>query len=273
LPTPITHLVIAKEIWNSRSAAFPQTDDAALAAFLLGSTVADSRVITGSPRAATHFLDLPPKSPESGVRGVLSAYPELSAIENLAPCGRLLVGGYLAHLLADEIWLIRIFWPRFTSPTGPHSREVLLRHDLLRTLVDQMDRAKVPAYYRDALQHYECTNPLPFLTNVELETWRRLLLRELEAPDSSPTQKHFAGRYGLSASEFVALLESERYPGGEIWQTVSPAEIERYHEESAEAGGQLLEAYLSGQVDRFAFPPLTFDKHAAHIHPKEGPRE
>ena len=255
MPTPVTHLVIAQHILDARPDLLPEGDSHALGVFLLGSTLADVRVLTGEPRTATHFLRLPPQRGDSGIRRMLRDYPALADLNGAGPCARLMVAGYLAHLLADEIWLLRIYWPYFKSPKGYHDTDLLLRHDLLRSVMDQQDREVVSRTFRQALESARCANPFPFISDAGVEAWRQLVLRELESPDSSPTFAHFASRYGLSLGEFVALLRSPEQMA-RVLQIVPSGALWRYHEECARVGGELAAAYLAGCVGDFPHPIL-----------------
>lgn len=258
MPTPVTHLVIAHNILNARPELLPDGDAFALAAFLLGSTLADVRVLTGEPRAATHFLGLPPRRGDSGIRAMLHAHPRLADLNGAGRRARMMVAGYLAHLLADEIWLLRIYWPYFRRVTGCEEAECLLRHDLLRSVLDQRDRAAVPRAYRAVLESARHASPFPFISDESVDGWRQLLVRELESPDSSPTFAHFASRYRLPLEDFVALLRSPEHME-QVWRMVPAGTLERFHSEAASVGGALVAAYLGGHVAEFPLPALDPD--------------
>jgi len=264
LPTPITHLAIAQQMLETAPEVLRSAEPLALSAYLMGSTIADVRVLTREPRASTHFLDLPPRGGESGIVHMLRAYPQLAAPDDLDVEVRLLVAGYLAHLLADELWLVRIFWPRFCGPDGKSDGGLLLRHDLLRTQLDQEYRGQVPAHFRSLLEQYAGPSPLPFLSDSAVAAWRELLLRELEAADSSPTYAHFAGRYGLSVEEFVGLLRSRDFMSQEVMTKVSPYELQRYHIEAVGIGGHLVREYLAGRVAHVCLPVMDPAKPAPY---------
>lgn len=255
MPTPVTHLVIAQRILDACPELVSEGDDGALGAFLLGSTLADVRVVTGEPRAATHFLRLPPQRGDSGIRAMLGAHPRLADPNDADPCARLMVAGYLAHLLADEIWLVRVYWPYFKQAAARHDMERLLWHDLLRSVVDQQDRTAVPRSFRRVLESARCPNPFPFISGEALDAWRELLLRELESPDSSPTFAHFASRYRLPTEAFVALLRSPDYMA-RVQGLVPGVTVARYREEAARMGRALVAAYLDGRVREFPLPLL-----------------
>jgi hypothetical protein len=195
---------------------------------------------------------------------MLRAYPQLADADALDVAARLLVAGYLAHLLADELWIVRIFWPRFRGPAGRPDAGLLLRHDLLRTQLDQMDRDLVPGHFRDELARCARESPLPFVSDEAMASWRELLLRELESADSSPTYAHFARRYGLSADEFVGLLGSEEFMAREVMARVSLREMQRYHQEAVEIGGHLVREYLAGRVAHVRLPVMDPDNPAPY---------
>lgn len=264
MPTPITHLVIAQRILDSRPERVPQGDDDAFGAFLLGTTLADVRVLTGEPRAATHFLGLPPRRGDSGIRALLHAHPQLADLNGAGMCARMMVAGYLAHLLADEIWLIRVYWPYFKHAVARHDWERLLWHDLLRSEMDQQDRTAVPAEFHRILGAARCASPFPFIADEGVEAWRQLLLRELESPDSSPTFAHFASRYRLPTEEFVVLLRSPDSMA-RVQRMVPEGVLERFHAEAADQGGALVAAYLGGHVAEFPFPSLDPDNPHPYV--------
>ncbi|MGB9593594.1 MAG: hypothetical protein ACPL7R_05615, partial [Anaerolineae bacterium] len=157
----------------------------------------------------------------------------------------------------------RIFWPYFRRD-GCDETERLLRHDLLRSEMDQRDRAAVPREFRRTLESARCARPFPFISDDDVEAWRRLLIRELDSPDSSPTFAHFASRYRLSVDDFVARLRSPDYMA-QVRRMVPVGALERFHDEAACMGRALVAAYLEGRVGDFPLPILDPDNPQPYL--------
>ena len=81
--------------------------------FCLGSTSPDIRAITKRARSEYHFVELDFKTIGEGVSGMFSAYPDLMDAAEHDGATRAFVAGYIAHLLTDETYIVRMFRPYF----------------------------------------------------------------------------------------------------------------------------------------------------------------
>src|SRR5438094_833706 len=115
MPTPFTHLAAADELLARPELAPDVKADlrAELPAFLFGNTAPDVQTISGQPREATHFFQVPLQGAPPAGRQMLGSFPALAARAALPAAQAAFVAGYLAHLVFDQIWIRDIFEPFF----------------------------------------------------------------------------------------------------------------------------------------------------------------
>ena len=81
--------------------------------FLLGSTSPDMHVISKENREQYHFSTLSVNKIGTGVENILIKYPELKNIREQNSETQAFFAGYISHLIADEMWINKIFRPYF----------------------------------------------------------------------------------------------------------------------------------------------------------------
>ena len=77
--------------------------------FLLGSTSPDMHVISKENREQYHFSTLSVNKIGTGVENILIKYPELKNIREQNSETQAFFAGYISHLIADEMWINKIF--------------------------------------------------------------------------------------------------------------------------------------------------------------------
>jgi len=179
-------------------------------AFLLGSTAGDVQVITGQPRAATHFYRLSEPHERSAAERFLMACPELANPEQLSPAHAAFVSGYLVHLVWDEIWARDIFIPCYRD--GPLRAEHLayhLHHNALRVHLDWEAYEQLRSMPRlvPALCGVTPDGWLPFATSSALLAWRDWLVEQLVDPTKIQTSKVFAERLQVPIEALKTVVD------------------------------------------------------------------
>lgn len=248
VPTPFYHLSVAEELL--RQVVLPASIQHFLfqhkGAFLLGNTAPDVQVISGQPRASTHFFDLPirPGDRPAWVR-CLSDYPSLANKPEQTDARLAFITGYLCHLQADWFWIKEIFVPAFglQARWGAFPQRLYL-HNVLRAY---LDREIIPALRNGTNTHLQATKPinwLPFVEDGFLRQWRDFLSGQLQPGARTLTVDVFARRQGVDPQEFQGLLESEERMEIEIFHRIPRSRVESYRQKLVESNLQLIQSYL-----------------------------
>ncbi len=248
MPTPFYHLSVAEELLNQ--VALPASMQQFLlqyrGAFLLGNTAPDVQVISGQPREATHFFNLPiRKGDQLAWVQCLLDYPSLASYQELPPVRAAFMTGYLCHLQADWLWVKEIFAPIFGLYTrwGTFPQRLYL-HNVLRAY---LDREIIPALGNGTNAHLQATRPdqwLPFVEDVFLWQWRDFLSAQLHPGAQTLTVEVFARRQGVAPQEFQGLLDSEERMEKEIFHHIARSNLEFYRQKLVEANLELIRSYL-----------------------------
>jgi hypothetical protein len=210
MPTPVNHLILAQEMIAAGrlSAAARRLLESHWGPFLLGNTAPDSHRLT-----AHHAVFL---------------------------------GGYLAHLLADEAWWRDVFDPFFglSAPWGAWKERIFL-HNVLRTHLDREDQAQLNGSAGPALATAEPRGWLPFVSDDALCAWRDLLVTQLQPGHHIRTAEVFAERMHV-ASELIeeALLSPQ--PMARIFRHATLAHLQAHRADVVRRSVDLLNEYLGG---------------------------
>ena len=253
MPTPFYHISIAFDLLAHPDlpGEVRSTLEQNWAAFLFGNTAPDVQVVSGQPREDTHFFDLPIRPGDMpGWDRFLAVYQSLAQPENLSPSQAAFLAGYLCHLQADWLWILKIFSPVF----GPYCNwdsfaHRLYLHNVLRAY---LDRQILPGLDPDTGTELSRAKPagwLPFVQDVHLHTWRDYLAQQLQPGASVQTVEVFAARQGLSPDAFYHLLSSEEEMDHNVFSHISRHELVHYRHHLLEENLRLLRRYLISQED------------------------
>ena len=248
MPTPINHLVIAQEMVKDDHLSPParRLIESAWGAFLLGNTAPDVQTVTRQPRDETHFYHIPPTDETPPYWRMLSAHPELAHAEQLAVEQAVFLAGYLAHLLADEMWWRKLFDPVFGEHAGWGTwRERLFLYNVLRTFLDRQDQGKLDAGVGPALATVEPHGWLPFTNGDGLRLWRDILARQLEPGQEIRTAEVFAARMQLPARAIETALRSPQKMAL-IFSHAPPERMESHRADVVRRSVALVNQYLGG---------------------------
>lgn len=248
MPTPFYHLSIAQQILDHAllSAAGRQILQANRGAFFLGNVAPDVQVVSGQPRAHTHFFDLPLRDNERlPWEALWSAFPHLRQSSHLPLEQRAFLAGYLCHLQADWLWISQIFIPVFglRSPWGTFEERLKL-HNVLRAYLDQQVLNSLPANLAAILQSTTPTRWLPFVADHHLSQWRDQLTAQLTPGNKVATVEVFAARQGVSAEEYYHLLSSEQAMDELIFSHINRHQLAQFRPQLIRENISLLRAYL-----------------------------
>ena len=248
MPTPFYHLSLAEEILAHP--ALPAGTHLFLSEhrneFLFGNTAPDVQVVSGQPRASTHFFDLPlqPDEPPAWEK-FLAANASLSDPDELPAAQAAFVAGYLCHLQADIFWIREIFLPIFGRRSQWESfPKRLYLHNVLRAYLDRLilpeltDGATISGILPDSW--------LPFVQDVHLISWRDFLTSQLHPGARIQTVEVFAARQGVSPEAYYALLNSEERLDEEIFTHLPRQVLEDYRQEIVRENISLLRDYSIG---------------------------
>ncbi len=218
-------------------------------AFLLGNTAPDFGTVSGLPRAASHFFDVPMLDRRPAHLRLLARHPELVRPDELAPDRAAFVAGYLAHLWLDQAWIATFFEPIF-GPEVPRGsfHQRLVNHNLLRAYLDQKDRNRLQPEVGTALNQAEPNGWLAFAPDKDLRQWRNHLRIQLEPGGSSRTVRVFSSRLGISADKFAARLASRAEMERAVFRYLPQSHLRAFWDLSLIHSVELVAAYLAGEI-------------------------
>ena len=232
MPTPFYHLSLAEELINHPNTPEPVSQFLRVfrSEFLFGNTAPDVQVVSGQPREATHFFNLPILAGNPPAwKACLTKYPQLATTGNLPAAHAAFLAGYLCHLQADWVWVKDIFIPAFGSrATWGTFRQRLYYHNVLRAYLDQKILPGLPIDTGTCLRQVKLDGWLPFVKDHSLAVWRDLLARQLQPGAAIETVEVFSSRQGISAPEYYALLASEERMQGEVFEHLSLEQVQSY---------------------------------------------
>lgn len=251
MPTPFYHLALAHA-----ALAHPDLSEAArahltahLGPFLLGNTAPDVQTVSGQPREATHFFDLPTAAPIPAWEPLFAAYPHLADAAALDPAHAAFLAGYLAHLLLDQLWIIHILVPYFyNDPTWPSRDDRRLWHNVLRAYLDAQC---LPTLIGPTGAHLASATPhhwLPFTADEHLTTWRDFIANQLQPGQPSQTVAVLAERIGADPARFAAALADQAALQANLFGRYPLATHAQYRQHALTLTLRTLNAYLAGNL-------------------------
>lgn len=251
VPTPFNHLALAERLLASPKlpSGTRQQLQRARPAFVLGNVAPDLGTLTGLPREASHFFEVPMQDLRPAHQRLFEAHPELAEPARLAPDHAAFLAGYLAHLWLDQAWILAIFEPVF-GPEVPRGsfKERLIAHNLLRAWLDEQDRRRLDGAVAAALREAEPQGWLPFAPDEDLRRWRDLLADQLAPGGDSQTAEVFAGRLGITAEEFRARLASPGWLEQAVFRHISRRRLRAFQRLALARSLELVTYYLAGRL-------------------------
>ena len=251
MPTPFYHLALAEELLEDASLPAPvrRLLRSEVPAFLLGNTAPDVQTLSGQPREATHFFEVPMRVRRSAQARMFAAWPELAHASGLAPDRRAFLAGYLCHLFLDQLWIRDLFEPVF----GPEARwesfpERLYLHNVLRVYLDRELPARLPPGISGTLRQAQPAAWLPFVTDGHLQTWRDFLAGQLEPGAHNRTVEVFAARLGRDPNDFDALLSSSVDLDRRVFARVSRDDLARFRAQGLAGCRRLITEYAAEAI-------------------------
>jgi hypothetical protein len=245
VPTPFYHLQLAEDLLRQSSGSVPvRCLQSHRPAFLLGSTAPDVQTISGQKRFETHFFELPLQHADLlPWKRMLAAHPGLDNRGYLDCDLGAFLAGYACHLLADWLWVRRIYAPVF----GPDCDwDTLPRrsylHNALRAYLDQQIWNQLPADLGQTLAQAFPQAWLPFAADTDLIQWRDWLVDQLSPGGAAQTVEVFAARQGIAPQEYYALINSEARLESEVFSRLPRVQLEAYRQELWAETIQLLQS-------------------------------
>jgi hypothetical protein len=245
VPTPFTHLVIARDIVDDPRLP-PDLRQALMAewpAFLFGNIAPDAQTVSGQPREATHFFPVPLGSAPPAPQRLFARHPELARPERLPGAQAAFLAGYLAHLALDQLWVREIFETAF----GLRARwgtfdERLYLHNALRAYWDADDLRQLSSGTTPSLRAAQPMRWLPFLADDALQRWRDLVAEQL-ASGEARTVEVFAQRMRADPRALAALVASPEAMQTRVFAHVSLDRLARYRADALARCVQWMQNY------------------------------
>lgn len=250
MPNICLHMRIAQEAAERLGIA---TLERHPGSFLLGATAPDVRVILGWPRERTHFFRLAEDNVGAGLEGLLRAYPDLLERARLNERTKAFLAGYMAHLLADETWIVQVYRPYFgaASALGGGVEANLLD----RTLQYEMERREredqeTLSRWRNALQEADERVEIGFLNGLTLRQWRDFVVRAASRNPSweyfrGLVERLFVGPNALSREEMERYLSHLPQALERIDGLVPPERLAEFRAQALERSLRAFRAYLA----------------------------
>ena len=248
MPTPVQHLVIAEALLAHQN--LPDHTRAFLAAwraeFLFGNVAPDVQTVSGQPRAATHFFNVPLDSSRPAHQIMFEAHTHLSKPGRLPATQAAFLAGYIVHLLLDVMWVRDIFQPIF-GPDAAWStfRDRLFLHNVLRVWCDHRDQASLPGDAGASLSAVHPERWLPFTPDDHLCRWRDELVGQFAPGAAVRTIEVFAVRGKTEPAAFRRVLESEERMNELVFRRLPSAMIDDFYARGLSESCALLDDYLA----------------------------
>jgi len=255
MPHAQTHLVAACEVLAQPAlvTSFPwMADDAAQSAFLLGAISPDARILSGHPREATHFFDIPPERDRPAQARLLDEWPVLRREAVADRQQAAYVAGYMTHLVLDQTWVEQIVMPGLFIEGlewgfgHPNWR----LYTILMTYLERRAESRLPGDALDRLKRARPDHWLPFLDDSTLLRWRETILKIVEGGGAARVSDEFARTNGLDAGEMAAIVGSEARMAEVAYPTVPRERLLAFEEEARDRSAGAVMDYLEAGSGR-----------------------
>ena len=231
----------------------PQPVQAVLAverpAFLFGSIAPDAQSVSGQPREATHFFNVPFQDAVPACRHLFAAFPALAEPRRLPGAQAAFMAGYVTHLALDELWVKEIFEPNFGSLAqwGLFTERLYL-HNALRSHLDASDFKRLTASTSGTLHAARLNGLCPFIADESLLHWRDLIADQFSPGQAIRTVEVFAQRMGADPHRFAALLASPQEMQRRIFDRLPGGALEQFYRDGLALCREMLERYWAGAL-------------------------
>jgi hypothetical protein len=231
MPHLAFHMSVARELAYRVQSSIIEGDRGA---YYLGSTGPDMHILSGTDRHSSHFFDLDYQGRQDSVDLFFKVYQDLRDPDRLNTGTAAFVGGYLTHLVIDELWITDIYRPFFgpESSLGGDARanimDRVLQYDM--DLQRRGERATM-AEIRENLVASPLDVEVEFADDATLQRWRDVAVDMVSRPPSWDRFRYLAGRFlkgvGVETEEeleeFLKMIpqmlqEAEEHVGGERLQ-------------------------------------------------------
>jgi len=211
--------------------------------YLLGSTTPDMHVILKNKehnREKYHFSTLSVNKIGEGIENIISKFPEIINIRKETPETQAFFAGYISHLIADEMWINKIFRPYFGNNAIFNDKIFGLLMD--RAIQLDMDR-EIWHVLNDSLKSINNADKsvnIKFINNNNLNRWRKWITNLLSTDFSWQRLKFMAKRIeknnpNKSVNEMSDnFLKSIDINLEKIYSKVSKSEIIKYEKETTQ---------------------------------------
>lgn len=250
MPTPFMHLHTAEQILS----AMKQSNgngriltelELSWPAFYMGSVAPDVNAISDIERSVTHFYKMPPNPELQAYAQMLVAYPDLACVQKLPTDKAVFVAAYSAHLLLDLIWLREIVVPFFVQADHLGDRaQRWLTHFVLLTYLDKLALESLPNTAVTTLANAHPHQWLPFITDDILVAWRDLLVEQLHPDAPVKTVEIYAGRMGMSPTEFAANLQDAEWMAEQVFGKVPVDQVQAILTDAVPRSVAIISDYL-----------------------------
>ena len=247
MPPKAWHVVTAKDALARLQDRLLQEH---LGCYLLGSTSPDIRVITGRPRAETHFYDVNADNVESGIPKLLETHPHLVQLQGRP---KAFLSGYITHLATDELWIEQVYRPYFGRDSVLNSTlEANIMDRVLQFYMDRkerVERAQFKAFY-DYIFQADPGDEVQFIDLPTLHRWREVVGNILNQDPTwegfrSFSVRRFLGRSEVNDEQVRALFESLPEVLERTLKHVSPERVAAFREDAIQRSASAVRRYLS----------------------------
>tara|TARA_B100000686_G_scaffold355010_1_gene468990 strand:- start:43337 stop:44083 length:747 start_codon:yes stop_codon:yes gene_type:complete len=219
--------------------------------FLLGSTSPDMHVISKENREQYHFSTLSVNKIGTGVEKILIKYPELKNIREQNSETQAFFAGYISHLIADEMWINKIFRPYFGNKSIYNDEIFGLLMD--RAVQLDMDKQAWPVLNNSLICIRTASKSLniKFINNNKLIEWREWVTNFLSKDFSWERLKFMAKRIEKNNSNKSVILMADSFLESidsnleKIYSKVSKNEIIKYEKDTIDITTKLIGSLIS----------------------------
>jgi hypothetical protein len=226
-------------------------DDAAQPAFLLGAISPDARILSGLPREATHFFDIPPEDGRPASARLLDEWPALRCEAVADRRQAAYIAGYMTHLVMDQTWVEQVVMPGLfiDGVVWGFGHPNWRLYTILMTYLEHRAEARLPGAALDRLKRAQPERWLPFLDDQTLLRWRETIIRIVENGGAARVSREFARTNGLAADEMAAIVGSEARMAEVAYPTIPRAQLLAFEDEVRGRSAGAVMDYLGAGSD------------------------